>query len=287
MSMTFLSLILHPISLVTSQVIITALAISFTRPSSIITRLAALPLLIIATWLVALTCLQRIPRISFASLVAGNGPTYLLRYIDLVLLSRWDYETQGPTNSSQPRNQDKWENAVSRSGGGGSSTSRGGRNKTHPQGTALDRLRFGIHVTFSSRHIGTPWEVKNVPHFSASDPRYLPSQGTFLRRTAFAILLCYLVIDVSSFGVNPESNAVLFASQNVPFFARLGDVSTQQLAIRIFSSLTLFLNIYCVARLGYSIIGTIAVGTGLSQVSAWRPPFGRLADAYTVRRFWG
>jgi hypothetical protein len=87
--------------------------------------------------------------------------------------------------------------------------------------------------------------------------------------------------------VQPRTNAVLFASHNIPFFARLGGVSVQELAIRIIVSLNLGLNIYCMTRMGYSILGIIAVGTGMSQVSAWRPPFGRLADTYTMRRFWG
>ena len=281
--MTFLSLIIHPISLVISQVLITAVAISFTPPSSVI-RPAVFPLLIAATWLVTVTCLQRIPRMSLASTVAGHGPTYLLRYIDLVLLSRWSYETGGPTNSSGPglRNQDKKDDAAGRSG-----SSRLTRPENHLSRTALDRLRFGIDTTLSSRHVNTPWEVKNVPPFSSSDPHYLPSRGSLLRHNAVVVLFCYLVIDVSGLGVQPERNAVLFASKNIPFFARLGDVSIEQVAIRVVASLTLWLNIYCTIRMGYSVLGIIAVGTGFSQVSAWRPPFGRLADAYTMRQFWG
>jgi hypothetical protein len=279
--MSFSSFVSHPINLTIFQVLITASAISFTRPSSI-TRPAALPLLIAATWLIAVTCLQHIPRMSLTSIVAGNGPTYLVRYIDLVLISRWSYEAGGPTNSPEPwRSRDSQGDTVSRS------SSSGSPNRNHLPGTVLDRLQFGIDVTLSSRHVNTPWEVKNVPRFSASDPHYIPSRRTFLRHNAIVVLLCYIVVDVFSLGVQPESNAILFASQNIPFFVRLGNVSAQQLAIRVISTLTLGLNIYCITRLGYSILGIIAVGTGLSRASAWRPPFGRLADAYMVRHFWG
>lgn len=283
--MTLLSLMIHPISLVISQVLITALAISFTHPSSLL-RPAALPLLITATWLITVTCLQHIPRLSLASIVAGNGPTYLLQYIDLGLLSRWSYETGGPTDPSGPgrRNQGKGVDAVGRNG-----STRAISHKSHLSRTALlvDRLRFGIDTTISSRHVNTPWEVKNVPPFSSSDLHYLPSRGSFLRYNAVVVLFCYLVVDAFSLGVQPESNAVLFASENIPFFTRLRDVSMEQVAIRIVSSLTVWLNIYCITRMGYSILGTIVVGMGISQVSAWRPPFGRLADAYTLRQFWG
>lgn len=282
--MSIISLLLHPVSLVLCEVIIASLAISFTSPSSII-RPATLPLLGIATWLVTVTCTQRIPRMSLASIVAGNGPTYLLRYIDLVLLSRWSYEAGGPTNSSGPQSLDRQKTVVGvgSKGEGGDS----GKGREHAQGAILGRLRFGLNTTLASRHVNTLWEVKNVPPFSASNPHHVPSRGSFLRRNAIIALLCYIVVDLFSLGVQPERNAVLFAAQNVPFFARLGDVSTEQIAVRIVSSLTLWLNIYCITRMGYSILAIIAVGTGLSQVSAWRPPFGQLADAYTVRSFWG
>lgn len=103
-------------------------------------------------------------------------------------------------------------------------------------------------------------------------------------------IVCYVILDAFSLSVQPESNAanaLLFASQNVPFFARLQDISMQKVAIRIATSFTFFLHVYCIIRIQYSIVGIVAVGTGLSEVSAWRPPFGRLVDAYTVRHFWG
>ena len=277
--MAFLSLILHPVALVIFQVTITALAISFTRPSSVI-RLILLPLLIATTWLITTSCLQRFPRTSFASIVAGKGPSYLVRYIDLVLLSRWSYESQAPTRgSSAPRNQalDEQKNTRSRTDG----------SENQRPATVLDRLRFGIHLTLSPRHPNTPWQVKNVPHFSTNDPRYVPSRSTFLRHNAVAVLLCYFVLDISSFDANPEISTVLFASQKIPFFARLSHVSSHDIAIRVISSLTLWVSIYCFASMGYSILSITAVATGVSPVSAWRPPFGDLADAYTLRRFWG
>lgn len=120
-----------------------------------------------------------------------------------------------------------------------------------------------------------------------ASPHYLPSRGAFLRRNAVVLLLCYVVIDASSLDGQPESNAVMFTSQNIYFFTRLRHISAEQFAIRLISSLVVWLNIYCVVRMSHSILAIIAVGTGLSQVSAWRPPFGQLADAYTVRRFWG
>lgn len=278
--MSFSTLILHPFSVIfICEWVLTSVIISFTHPSSLF-RPAALPFVILATWHVAKTCFQHISRKSLAGIVAGIAATYLFRYLDLVVLSRWNYETSGPTNSSEPRNQDVRENLVSGGGDGGSS-------KNDLRGTVLDRLCFGMNVTLSPRHVNTPWQVKNVPCFSSGDPRYLPSRGIFLRHNAIVAVVCYVVLDIFSFGVPPESNTEPFGPQKVPFFARIQDVSMQELPIRLAASLFLYLNIYLGSRLAWSVMGIVAVGTGMSEISAWRPLFGRLADAYTVRRFWG
>lgn len=292
--MAFVALLLHPVNLVVYQVILTTLVISFTTPSSVI-RPAVLPLVALAAWQIVATCTHSIPQMTLASFVAGNGPAYLLRYLDLALLSRWSYEAAGPVHCPDPSDR-----KPRKKPGGSSSSSSGASNDRadqpgsdcdsragHHLGTTWERLRFGLDITLSSRQVDTPCEVKNVPHFSATDPRYVPSRGLFLRQTVIVVVLCYCVVDVFSLGAQSEKNAVLFSSQNVPFFARLGDVSAEQIAVRIASTLSLWLNIFCITRMGYGVLALVAVGTGLSQVSAWRPPFGRLADAYTVRRFWG
>lgn len=142
--MSFSTLILHPVVLLIYQVLVTSFAISFTQPSSLF-RPAALPLVIVATWLIATTCLQHIPWMSLDSTVVGNAPGYFLQYLDLVVLSRWNYETRGPTKSPEPRNQDAWKNLVSSSDSSGD----GGSRRYNPRGTVLDRLCFGIHVTLS------------------------------------------------------------------------------------------------------------------------------------------
>ena len=39
--------------------------------------------------------------------------------------------------------------------------------------------------------------------------------------------------------------------------------------------------------LHYSLLATVLVVTGLSQPRDWPEIYGRWADVYTVRRFWG
>ena len=65
---------------------------------------------------------------------------------------------------------------------------------------------------------GTPYEVKNVPHFSAVDPN--SARTAFLVRTARTVLLSYLPPDVVDLvGGQPEKNAARFSPQAVPSHA--------------------------------------------------------------------
>ena len=223
--MTFL--LFHPVALIALQVLITSIVIGFISPSSII-RPAILPLTAAATWLIIRTCTHRITQLSLASIVAGNGPTYLLHYLDLVLLSRWNYEMGGPANPQldpQTRNEEKKKND----------------ENSHERlcwTAILSRLRFGLYVTLSPRKIDTSWEVKNVPHFSSQNPAYNPPRGTFLRQTAITFLACFFSLDLFSLtSSQSKENSLLFSHHKVPFFRRFGTISAEDVAIRLISSL--------------------------------------------------
>ena len=50
-------------------------------------------------WTVYERCLEEIPIMSVATVIAGNTPTYFLRYSDVALLSKRDFEANPPTTS--------------------------------------------------------------------------------------------------------------------------------------------------------------------------------------------
>ena len=148
------------------------------------------------------------------------------------------------------------------------------------------RLKFGFLAATSFRYSGMPYEVRNVPRFSAQDPNFVPSRKEFLRRKAITILICYLVLDFLSLGADPESNAINFSPKRVPLFTRLGDVTGQELIMRLFVTLGFGAGVYSFQTGIQSIFALVDVGLGLSEVKSWRPMFGSPWDAYTVRRFW-
>lgn len=264
--------LLHPIVLVAFSIVSTAVVIGFSSPNSVV-RPALFPIICVTTCLVVLTCKQRITNFSLASIVAGNGPTYLLAYLDFALLSKWDYPSRGPTASLARK--DHFQKKVD-------------STPDFHSGTAAQRLYFGLHTVLSPRRVNTPYEVKNVPRFSADNPTYLPTPRKFLWRSVITAIICYTIVDLSSLGGSaPEENAVLFAQSKISFFTRLGSISIEDVAIRILSSLGVWLNVYCLTRMGHNVLAAVFVGTGISGVDAWRPPFGMFSEAYSVRQFWG
>lgn len=263
----------HPVTLLFIEIATIVLVIGFTSPFSVV-RPAALPLFVGCIWLVIPTCFERIPQTLWTTLFAVLSIAYLLHYTEVALLNRWSFEADSPSFSDDSSSRQ----AKRHRGTGGKGCI----------GTAGVRLRFGLLVAFSSRYVGTPYQVKYVPPFSATDAGYIPSRTKFLLGTARTMLLCYLVVDVlTTPGLLPEKNALLFSPETVPLLTRLGELSVEDILFRISSTFAYWITAYCVAQLLQGAFALVTVGTGLSEVKSWRPAFGPLAEAYTIRQFWG
>ena len=123
-------------------------------------------------------------------------------------------------------------------------------------------------VTLSPRQLNTPFEVRNIPHFSSRDPLYVPSRSAFLRRTATPMFLSYMVVDLGLSAARPEENAVRYALTKVPLLQCPSEVSTEEMFIKTLTSFASWLNMYCSMRIGHGPKACLAVGSGISQVSA-------------------
>ena len=266
---------LHPGLLLVTQVLLIVTVTGFTSPSSII-RLSLLPIMAIFSWSIVLTSLETMHRGPWAAFVGGYSLTFLLQYISTALLSRWSFVTSGPSSdtSAQDLRQDR------------DRTQKAVPEMINISETLGARLKFGFLAATSFRYCGMPYEVRNVPRFSAQDPDFVPSKKEFLRRKAITVLICYLVLDLFSLGADPESNAINLSPQLVPLFTRLGDVTGQQLIMRLFVTLGWGAGIYTFQTGVQSLFALIGVGLGLNEVKSWRPMFGSPWDAYTLRRFW-
>lgn len=148
------------------------------------------------------------------------------------------------------------------------------------------RVRFGFSACFNSRMIGTPFEVKGVSPFSMKDPTYIPKRREFLLKGSLNFFISYFVLDTLIAGRSPDTNPDVYSPHPVPFFTRLNALTMEQLIVRIIMTICFWISVYCVLQITHSIAAIIAVASGLTDVKGWRPLFGPLSQAYTIRQIW-
>ena len=276
--MSLSSPFLQSVTLISIEVLITALAIGFTSAFSTPIRSFGFPLVVASAYVAFQLVIHHIPSTLWAGVLAGNASTYVLRYLELVLIDKWSFDHGGPTRlKSSPDERGRKRN----------SENNGRATASVQPPTIWGRLRFGLSVTLNPRLVNTAYQVKNVPRWSQGEPQQVPSRGHFLGRTALIVFLNYLAVDLCSLAAQPERNVSLFSDEKVAFFRRWNSLGLEEIVIRVSASLILWLNIYCIFRIFHGLIVLLAVGSGFSNVQDWPPPFGSLSEAYSVRRFWG
>lgn len=140
---------------------------------------------------------------------------------------------------------------------------------------------------WSLRHPNSKYEVKNVPRFSDKDEKYSPPRWDFVFGRAFTAAACYFALDLLGSPTPPDNMEVLFSTTDVPFFSRLDEITAAELAWRVASTAIYWLVMYWVILCLVATPSAIVVGLNWSPVENWRPVFGSLLDAYTIRNFWG
>lgn len=269
----------HPLLFLAAEILSIALVTGFTPPSSPL-RIAVLVLLSLCVWRAISTCTDQISRNPWAAFVAGYLATFLIHYASTAVLSRWNFDDQGPTPINAL--------SVKRRGAKSGTITNGkpGRKRSADDdllATSWDRLKFGFQVATTFRYIGTPYQARNVPHF-ASDSNYVPSRLNFLSRRAIIFLISFTVLDLTSLGADVPLD---FSPETIPLFTRMSHVTGQQLLTRLMTTLGYGIAVCSFQQLLHSIWALIDVGFGFSKVESWRPLFGSLEEAYTIRRFWG
>lgn len=270
----------HPLLLLAIEILSIALVTGFTPPSSPL-RIVVLVLLSLFVSRAIPTCPDHIPRNPWAAFVAGYLATFLLHYTSTAVLSRWSFDNQGPS----PINAASAERQSAKSGT--IIDGKPGRKRNANDGlraTFWDRLKFGFRVATSFRYIGTPYQVRNVPHFSSSDSSYIPSRSNFLCRKAIIFLISFTVLDLINLGADTPLD---FSPETIPLFTRVSHVTGQQLLTRLITTLGYGIAVCSLQQLAHSIAALIDVGFGFSKVESWRPLLGSPGEAYTLRRFWG
>lgn len=207
----------------------------------------------------------------FARTVAGTGFWNIVTFYDRLILRAWDYDHYGPTaedrkelpvDFDQPRAQD----VASRFPG--------------------TRMDFGSEVAGTARGTGLFWEVKNVPYFIHNRPSYVPSRTVFLFVQTAVVVACYLLHNATVklvCNVDPK----YMSPERVPLLARFPQITMEEMSARVIISLGFWVGTCTMIQCFYSIFAMLGTIANRKDIRLWRPMFGSLTDAYTVRGFWG
>lgn len=164
-----------------------------------------------------------------------------------------------------------------------------GRDFAGPDGkptTLVSRLLSASRLVLFPRAINTPRQAKNTPSF----PAYYAggaSRGGFLAREISIAFWQYLVLDVAN--VLALKDAWEQKESGVLPFSKIG----WGLPLEKWVELTVshFIGWFFVTRVligfYYRIFAILYVACGIGPASECPPMFGNMADAYTLRNFWG
>lgn len=224
--------------------------------------------MIAAAWSSVVNAKDYMVRGPWAALVGGYCVTYLYQYVTLVLLVRMSFDKRHHSASELEKKLD------SRS-----------RGQPPQPSTRIDQLvkRFNFGIKAAStfrrpRHDGSSNSV------DVGETTTKPQD--FLLRAVLKVICCYLALDTMSLAINEELNGHYFSSSRVPFFARIYEVSCQEVVIRVFATMIFGLGVFCTQAIGQNLIVVAAVSLGMSKPNEFLSGFGSLKEAYTLRRFW-
>ena len=263
--------LLQHIKFVLIEALLTAACIGFTPASSSL-RWAGLPLVALCVWRVLSNCQYDFSDIYWIIVVASSAPICFLRYIDLVLVDRWEFESYGPTRGKRCK-----------ADGGPSDRALKQCTNTEKHGSFWERACFGCNVALSPRHLNTLGQTKNAP--SWSDP--MPSWTAFLGTDVVRVAVCYIGASLWKLGAEGDNMDTVFSTDKIPLIRHWADASMKDLAVRANSTWIVWSTILCIFSFFHALFGSIAVASRINKIEDW-PPLSEAGSCMsTVRKFWG
>ena len=281
------SWLFHPLFIFQLEQLFVALTAGFTSPHSPL-RYFGFTAVVLCTCLSIATFNTYIYSTGFASrTLAGATFTVPWVYFERLLMRRWSVADVDAVNvRPHVENEGREKDIAGKSQNGRNDKRLGKKEKSSIPSTFGERLAFGFKVSGSGRGVGTSWEVKNVPHFSATDPAYLPPWSTFLLQRSLLMVGCWVAHDFAIDAMLNLDPTMLIPSY-VPFLSRIGSVSSSEIYARTVSTLAYWVAQYCIITFFHSLFAVLTVSLKPTELWLWRPCFGDFKQAYSVRKFWG
>ena len=245
----------------------------FTSPASA-QRYAIFIFLCLYTWRVLACFMSHVSTTSYlGSIVAGAIVAIPLTYFDRLLLRKWSFENRCIIFATAKDPQ------------GNLLTGRNDAKTINDSDGSASRFTFGNEVGSSIRGPGTPWEVKGIPHFSNSDPEWVPSLTSFILWRLAIIFGCFVVHNYVV-RVRMALDQDFLQPSRIPFLTRMGEVTRDELWTRMVVTISFWTTSYCILQVLFNVPAIIAVCLKPQSLRQWRPAFGSVLDAFTVRKFW-
>ena len=263
------------IYLFTSKIML-AYGAGFTSPGSF-QRTATFIILCLHTCLTLTHFTSFIDSTSFLAQIIGGSIAILpVTYFDRLILRKWAFEDRKAIFATNYENQIE---------GAGRKMKERTPAPTEQDHSIGSRFAFGNKVGGTGRGLGTSWQVQSISHFSQSDPDWIPSLLNFIVWKSAIIIGCYFVHHYV-FDLRVNLGRDDFHPSRIPFFTRIRDVTPEEIWMRVLLNVTFWITGYCILQPLFSIPAVIAVCFNPKSVGEWRPPFGSIQDAYTIRQFW-
>jgi hypothetical protein len=167
------------------------------------------------------------------------------------------------------------------------------RETSPPAKSSLGQFSNVATLWFSPRkHLS----VSRIPSFSESDSNYVPSRLVFIftriKKVLVGLAIVYFQrnyrVKASASDYGPPHDRLL--SRLLTFSHQNHDdnkITVRECKIRAFVTLTILLAEYNVHTLVHNSASIIGVSLLRQSPSQWRPIYGPLKEAYTIRRFYG
>ena len=261
----------HPWTLLFLQLSIFGATAATTKPTSS-ARYGTIIIMVALAHYFFQTVHERVDNRSRKTLVSGFIILAILCAIERLLLGKWNFEADGPEEHRRLEAP------------GEARSSKEATNTTGTK-TTKSKLWFAIDTVCNPRGIGKPWQIKNVPPFSSSDPSYVPSRKAFLLRKLVSIVICFIIYDAGFAQSKPQGPLIALDKQ--PFFSRYDEISRKEFHFRINCAIGFWVGHGAYLNLFVNIFSFVVVALGISEPAAWRPLFGSPMEAYSIRQFWG
>ncbi|KAL4726996.1 hypothetical protein ACLX1H_005895 [Fusarium chlamydosporum] len=242
---------------VTSQAL-TAFALGFTKPSNLARPMIAFTVAWL-TWVFNQAIDDALPSRLHVALLSTGMWIQCLKTFDDLCLSKMSFEEEITAKKSTPTSASP----------------------------LTARLRFGVSNLWNMRGIGTSKVISQIPLLSDSPATLslVPSRAQEVVRHVKNATLSYLILDV--FANQPPPDLDKFMSpRNELLLTRLGEIDAEEAIFRLFAVFGFWLNTFCVIHLVNSVFSLAYLILGLHPVEMLPPIWGRLSEAYTIRRFW-